>query len=73
MRHAAVVVSLASPTATTDGAAKNTTKDKDTSDKNESKELNKESNSATHHLVPLEDEVRSKNKIIIRNRRIIQS
>ena len=58
MRHAAVVVTLASPSlSTTDGAVKNNVKDKEASDKNDNKEGNKESNSATHNLVPLEDEV----------------
>ena len=60
MRHAAVVVTLASPSlSTTDGVVKNNVKDKDASDKNENKEGNKESNSATHNLVPLEDEVQT--------------
>ena len=58
MRHAAVVVTLASPSlSTTDGSVKNNVKDKEASDKNDNKEGNKESNSATHNLVPLEDEV----------------
>ena len=58
MRHAAVVVTLAStPLSTSDGLIKNISKDKDISDKADEKELNKESNAATHHLVPLEDEV----------------
>ena len=58
MRHAAVVVTLA-PTSlpTSDGLVKNFAKEKEVSEKAESKELNKESNSATHNLVPLEDEV----------------
>ena len=58
MRHAAVVVTLASPSlSTTDAAVKTNVKDKDASDKNDNKESNKESTSATHNLVPLEDEV----------------
>jgi len=57
MRHAAVVVTLA-PTSlpTSDGLVKNFAKEKEVSEKAENKELNKESNSATHNLVPLEDE-----------------
>jgi len=57
MRHAAVVVTLASPSlSTTDAGVKINVKDKDASDKNDNKESNKESTSATHNLVPLEDE-----------------
>ena len=60
MRHAAVVVTLASPSlSTTDAGAKINVKDKDASDKNDNKESNKESTSATHNLVPLEDEVQT--------------
>merc|ERR1712141_615757 len=54
MRHAAVVVTLgATNISSTD---KNNIKEEDIGDKSETKESSKDSSSATHHLVPLEDE-----------------
>ena len=55
MRHAAVVVTLAP--SNSESAAKNNFKDKDISEKTDSKDIVKDSNVATHHIVPLEDEV----------------
>ena len=55
MRHAAVVVTLgATNISSTD---KNNVKENDIGDKSETKESSKDLSSATHHLVPLEDEV----------------
>jgi len=58
MRHAAVVVTLpASSPSNSESAGKNNVKDKDISEKPDNKDGDKDSNVATHHIVPLEDEV----------------
>ena len=58
MRHAAVVVTLAASTpSNSESAGKNNGKDKDISEKSDNKEVVKDLNVATHHIVPLEDEV----------------
>ena len=58
MRHAAVVVTLAASSQTnSELGGKTNVKDKDISEKADNKDGVKDSNVATHHIVPLEDEV----------------
>ena len=58
MRHAAVVVTLAANNPPNSDSSGKNVKDKDISDKSDSKDIIKDTNVATHHIVPLEDEVR---------------
>ena len=58
MRHAAVVVVLATKDSTcNETLEKSNTKDKESGDTADNKDLAKESSVAAHHIVPLEDEV----------------
>ena len=58
MRHAAVVVILAPSTSSNNETiGKINVKEKDVLDKADNKDLSKESSVASHHIVPLEDEV----------------